>query len=231
MIDKITINCLDPFAVKRHPKWHPYRFLYTLWARRNELTARQRFNNCTIPGLTLGDLPAVPEVDWQHTEVRPEQLAHLLAGIRATESLTGCCVEVGAYRGETAAALAAATSRPYFLVDPYIGYGGSTSDLEQMQRRTKGLSNVTHLLQSSGQAAATWTNGAVSFVFIDAVHDYVNARFDFAAWSRLVVLGGIVAFHDTDNPAFAGVRRAVHEIAPPWELFAHVPDLVMLIKR
>ena len=37
----------DPFAVKRHPRWHPDRLLYTLWARREERVARRRFAEFT----------------------------------------------------------------------------------------------------------------------------------------------------------------------------------------
>lgn len=221
----------DPFALKQYPKWHPKRAFYTLWARRQEQIARRRFRETTIPTSQLAELPAAPDVEWQNTEVQPDQMRHLLAAIQVTESMTGCCaVEIGAFRGETTAALAATTHRQYYVVDPYIGYGGCDTDLEQLRLKIMDLPNVVHLRKTSGQAALEWPNRPISFVFIDAVHDYVNVRFDFAAWSQFVVSHGLIAFHDTDNVEFAGVRRAVYDVLPQWQLFAHIDGLVILRK-
>jgi hypothetical protein len=91
--------------------------------------------------------------------------------------------------------------------------------------------NIVHERKTSGEAAAEWSHGPVSFVFIDAVHDYINVQFDLWAWGRHVVAGGMLAFHDTDNAGFAGVRRAVKEASPPLALVAHVKDLVILQKQ
>lgn len=227
----MTLTVVDPFSVKQYPKWHPYRLCYTAGARWAEARSRSRFAEWELPEKRLSDLPAAPAADWHDTDVNPEQLRHLLAGLRDTESLAGTvCVEVGAFRGVTAAALAAATPRAYVAIDPYIGYGGSESDFHLMRSRTAGLANFWHERSTSGHAAAAWARGPIGFAFIDAVHDYMNVRFDIAAWSAHVVPGAILAFHDTDNPAFAGVRRAVRNICPPWQLYAHVPDLVMLRK-
>jgi hypothetical protein len=62
-------------------------------------------------------------------------------------------------------------------------------------------------------------------MFIDAVHDYANTRFDIAAWRPLVVPGGIIALHDVDQPGFAGTRRAAAELLSACPLFAHVDNL------
>src|SRR5947207_1170706 len=77
------------------------------------------------------------------------------------------------------------------------------------------------------RARADWSFGrTVSLVFIDAVHDYVNTRFDIGAWLPLVVAGGIIALHDVDQIQFAGTRRAAAELASGYPLFAHVDNLV-----
>ncbi len=221
---------IDPFDIKKHPKWHPQRLWYTLRARSLEAAARRNYAKYELPTVRPDTMPAVPNADWANTDVQPEQLQLLHWALEQTEPLGGSIVEVGAYRGVTASFLAGRTSRRYFAVDPYIGYGGSETDLQQLQQRTNTLTNFSHLRLTSGKAAATWSNGPISLMFIDAVHDYVNVRFDIAAWLPHLCRDGIMAFHDTDLPNFAGVRRAIHEVVPPFELVGHVPNLVVLKK-
>ncbi len=50
----------------------------------------------------------------------------------------------------------------------------------------------------------------VSFVFIDAVHDYEHCKEDIAAWMPLIRPGGIIAGHD-HTPSWPGVEQAVRE--------------------
>ena len=94
------------------------------------------------------------------------------------------------------------------------------------------MPNVIHLRRTSGEAARELVNDSVSFVFIDAVHDYVNTRFDAIAWHSLLGPGGLIAFHDTDNLQFAGTRRAVFELMRERSLSLeeHVGNLVILRK-
>ena len=127
-------------------------------------------------------------------------MAHLLSALRATEHIRQTAiVEIGSYRGETTRCMAQATSRHVFAIDPYIGYGGANEDYRRFKSRTDDLPAVTHLKATSGFAARAWKGVPISLLFIDAVHDYVNVRHDFSVWANLVVGGGIVAFHDTDN--------------------------------
>jgi hypothetical protein len=90
--------------------------------------------------------------------------------------------------------------------------------------------NVRHLKVTSGSAARTWNAGRIALVFIDAVHDYVNVRFDIFTWSKLLSPGGIVAIHDTDDLRFAGGRLAVFEASTHFELWAHPSGMVLLRK-
>jgi hypothetical protein len=94
------------------------------------------------------------------------------------------------------------------------------------------LENIIHERRTSGEAARDWTHGPVQFVFIDAVHDYWNTSFDLQVWDRHLEVGGLLAAHDTDNPRFAGTRRAVAEVfdSQAYELHAHVENLAILRK-
>lgn len=53
----------------------------------------------------------------------------------------------------------------------------------------------------------------ISFVFIDAVHDYEHCKEDIAAWKPLIKPGGIIAGHD-HTPSWPGVEQAVREAFP-----------------
>ena len=161
-------------------------------------------------------------------------MQHLLHALALTEPFAGTVVvEVGSCRGETTRCLAQATARTVVAVDPYSGYGGAEAELDQFQRRIAGLDNVVLERTTSGAARAALgrTRPGELALFIDAVHDYVNTSFDIATWSPLLVPGGILALHDTDQEVFAGTRRAclprpTAKIA--FELLAHPSNLTLV---
>ncbi|MGD0497918.1 MAG: class I SAM-dependent methyltransferase [Bryobacteraceae bacterium] len=218
---------IDPFEVKRFPKIHPYRLLYTLRARGQEWLARHQFEANALPLIDPGTATGSPAYDAANTAVTPVQMEYLLQSLRSTEELgETVVVEIGSYRGETTRLFAMCTNRTVIAVDPFIGYGGSSSDLEIFRERTRGL-NVVHERKTSGQAVREWRRPSPGFVFIDAVHNYVNTAFDIAAWSALMKQGGALALHDTDNRSFAGTRRAAKELCGTAELMIHVEDLAV----
>jgi len=61
------------------------------------------------------------------------------------------------------------------------------------------------------EAAQTFENGALDFVFIDADHSYEAVKQDISAWLPKVRPGGYVTGHDIDMPE---VRQAVDELLP-----------------
>lgn len=218
----------DPFFIKKYPKWYPQRLLFTLQARLVEKEATFNFERYGLPEKIVTNLPNAPEVDYQNTAVTPVQMQHLLSAVEATEHLQDTViVEVGCFRGITTQALAKATSRKVIAVDPYIGYGGFEEDYLCFKKNTQALLNVVHDRKSSGEAVKTWQYPKVSLIFIDAVHDYVNTAFDIEAWSSLLVEGGMLACHDTDQKCFAGTRKAVFEASSQFSLFAHPYNLTI----
>lgn len=217
---------IDPFALKSRPRWHPLRAGYVGYSRAQELIARSRFSSYALPvsAGANGEAGSIPD-----TAVTSFQLECLKRALQATEHLQDTAVvEVGAFRGVTSAWLASNTRRRVFAVDPYIGYGGSAGDLAAFQAATRGFANLAHLRVTSGEGSRTWSGPPISLLFIDAVHDYVNVRFDIAAWSRLMAPGGLIAAHDTDNAMFAGTRRAVFEASRRFGVFLHTEDLTIL---
>lgn len=227
------MNLVDPFSYKQFSKLNPTRIWFTLKARFKERSSSKAFSKFELPFvLPYSVPPEIADYDVGDTAVTPHQMQVLLVAIRQTESLAGSCVEIGGYRGVTTSILAAQTTREYLVVDPYFGYGGAESDYHCMIGRVTDLANVRHLLLTSGQASAEIQLQTLTFVFVDAVHDYVNALFDGHTWGEKLMSGGLIAFHDTDNLGFAGVQRAVWEILhhspTKYTLFAHVDGLVVL---
>jgi len=223
---------IDPFSLKSLPKWHIRRVAWTAYARVQEKIAALSFNSTAIPIKQMNDMIDCQEPEKEQTAVTGVQLSYLLAALKETEPLPSkAIVEIGSYRGATTLALASNTQRSIFAIDPYIGYGGAEDDKLAFQKRVGHLPNVKHLRLTSGEAARTWNHGDAGFVFIDAVHDYVNTRFDINAWGQKLVSGGLMALHDTDNPRFPGTRKAASEAFKTMDLWAHINDLVILKKR
>jgi predicted O-methyltransferase YrrM len=217
---------IDPFSLKSLPYHHPKRAAYTAWFRFQDWTARRRYEQYALPLKPPPDGPAPPPPAGE-TAVTPEQYRCLWAALRATERLADTdVVEVGAYRGVTTRFLAEHTRRQVVAVDPFIGYGGNLDDFAAFGAATAGLTNLTHRRVTSGQGRAEWPAGrAISLLFIDAVHDYANTKFDILTWLPLVVPGGVIALHDVDQRGFAGTRRAAAELLGRYPLFAHVDNL------
>lgn len=229
----MSITTKDPFAFKTRSKLDPVRLLFTAQARIEEWVSRRRFASYQIPLKSAKSVAnPVPEYNQAETAVTPEQMEALLAAIHETNQLSAPIVEVGAFRGISTALMAGATSRQVHAVDPYAGYGGADGDYRAFQDRTGNFANVIHLRETSGEASFRPGLAAISFAFIDAVHDYVNARFDGLTWSMKLTEGGMIAFHDTDAECFPGVMRAVCELLKEsngtLSLHAHVTGLVVL---
>lgn len=222
----------DPFRFKKWSKADPRRLAFVAWSRLQERWSRTRFDRNEIPLKTSYLLGSSPLYDREDTAVTPEQATRLMAAIGSTEHMTEPVAEVGCYRGVTTCLLARNTIRKFICVDPFSGYGGAEKDLELFKRRVADIPNVIHLRRTSGEAAQELINERLSFVFIDAVHDYVNTHFDSIAWSSLLRKDGLIAFHDTDERMFAGTRRAVFELLHRrgFILEEHVPNLVILRK-
>lgn len=93
---------------------------------------------------------------------------------------------------------------PELATDPDVIYNAFLANLAPV------AANVTPVRKSSVEAAATYPDGSLDFVFIDAAHDYENVRADIAAWWPKVKIGGYFGGHDY---YWAGVNQAVNEFA------------------
>ena len=223
----------DPFYFKRFSKLDPRRIGFALYTRVAEIHSRTRFGHYKVARLETSNSDVRLDLPVGETAVTKAQMRMLITSIRKTEDICGAIVEVGVFRGVTTAALAEQTKRRYFAVDPYIGYGGTEDDQVAMLNRIQHLKNVRHLRLTSGDAIQAIRGTPLSFVFVDAVHDYVNVRFDGVSWGKSICPHGMIAFHDTDSYRFPGVQRVVWnliQVKSDYELFGHINGLAVLRK-
>jgi predicted O-methyltransferase YrrM len=219
---------IDPFLIKRLPKWHFKRLLYTASARMAESYSRFYFDEFEIPFVDCIGKPAeVPEASWEDTQVTPQQASYLLKALEMADNSGQCIVEVGSWRGVTTEYLAKATNAPLVAIDPFIGPRNEVN-LRRFTDRIAQLSNVTLRRQTFGEAVRSWSAGPARFVFIDAAHDYFNVRHDLSAAIGITRPGSIVAMHDVDDRNCAGCRRALYEQLERFELITHIANLAIL---
>jgi predicted O-methyltransferase YrrM len=207
----------DPNELRKLPRalrelrWH-------LPLRATQLFARLTFTpfvRCCDTKLLKEYLPE-RGASLEDTTVTAGQIEVLVRALKQTENIELPVVEIGAWRGATTAVLARMTTRLVYAVDPYNDASGDEADMQMMQERTRGLTNVKHVRLSSGQAVKMLAHERFSLVFVDAIHDYLNTWFDFRAWGALVAKGGMIAFHDLDD--HAGTNLACRRILK-WKSF------------
>lgn len=122
----------------------------------------------------------------------------------------GAIVEIGSYKGKSAAALAlgskCAGREKVFGIDPHAE-GTKEIFLENMVKM--GVADyVVPLVATSKEAAKTF-DSRIRLLFIDGDHGYESVRTDILLWKDLVIDGGIIAFHDY---YWASVSKAIDEL-------------------
>jgi len=139
-------------------------------------------------------------------------------------------VEVGAWLGKSAALMAveivnSGKSIKFDTVDHFHGspsesyhqqvvrdLGGSTEQAFRKNMATGGVADrVGIIVLSSVEAARTFENRSLDFVFIDGSHVYSDVRDDIVAWLPKIRSGKTIAGHDVDRTA---VLSAVQELLP-----------------
>lgn len=132
----------------------------------------------------------------------------------------GPVVEVGSYIGESAFCLSEGSwlgcRQMVYSVDSHCGgvvgdgncYPRSLEAFYENIARSRGWHLVAPVLSNSPGCSLFWRQ-PVGFLFVDADHSFEAVKADFVAWSRFVVVGGVVAFHDA---SFGGVRRFLEEV-------------------
>lgn len=154
-------------------------------------------------------------------------------------------VEVGSWQGKAAAFMAveiinADKNIKLHCVDTWEGSIEHKQENVIVQKELyntflKNIEPVNHIITpiklASVDAARTYEDESIDFVFIDAAHDYENVRQDLYAWYPKLKKGGMMCGHDHTWP---GVVKAVNEFITTTGLTLHligVQDCWGFIKR
>jgi len=138
-------------------------------------------------------------------------------------------VEIGSFKGRSSCAMAvnilnSKKNIKFYCVDTWLGskehQQGETSEDKDVVSGTlfdiflkniePVLKYITPIQKSSLEACNDFKTGSLSFVFIDASHDYENVKKDLTAWYPKMKSGGTLAGHDWN---WHEVARAVKEFA------------------
>lgn len=173
------------------------------------------------------DLNAVLDEAWAAARGVPgflsEAEARFLGMAAARVPAGGAIVEIGSFKGKSTVMLAKVAGHygggPIVAIDPHnfnnpelgdyrTDPGASSYDEFLANLGAAGVSDGVEVHRAySGEVAAEW-NRPIGFLWIDGDHGYAGAKADFDGFSRHLVPGGVVAFHD-----------ALHEFAGPIRVF------------
>lgn len=139
----------------------------------------------------------------------------VLLSALTNHQLSGKHLEIGTAAGGTLRHLMLRyphSERPQFVVVDPLTYFGNQREIVELNLVGGGIDPTTvDFRQSTSSAAlgkALQENEQFSFIFIDAIHNAYNLTKDLA-WTRMLEVGGIVAFHDYGTEKFPGVTWAV----------------------
>lgn len=232
----MSVFITGPTKYRDLPRYHLSRlFNWTLPRRFFESLAIVRQQDLAPPFGKLGEFVSSERgCRLEHTSVTSAQVEMLLNAVRASKHLSAPIIEIGSFRGVTTRSLAleAGPEKEVIAVDPYLGEGGHDKDFGYFRQHTSDLPNVRHIKATSDHGFKLWGNAPVSMVFIDAMHEYLHAQYDFEAWGSLIEPGGFVAFHDVDQ--FPGVNLLCQKILtkrPEWRPWAYAPNIAIFQRR
>lgn len=136
-------------------------------------------------------------------------------------------VEIGSFKGRSASAMAVEIINSkkdikFYCVDTWQGSiehqkGQSAEDkdvvdgtlLDVFKYNIRSVKNYINIIQKeSAEAAKEFQDESLSFVFIDASHDYENVKQDINSWYPKIKKGGVLAGHDWFGE---DIKKAVYE--------------------
>lgn len=151
-------------------------------------------------------------------------------------------VEVGSFKGRSSSIMAVDIANSnkdiqFYCVDTWLGSeehqkGALAEDkdvvngelLDIFLNNTKSVSEyITPMQKTSVEAANQFSDKSLSFVFIDASHDYENVKSDMLAWYPKIKSNGTLAGHDWPYPP---IVKAVTEFAEKNDLLINVSDSI-----
>ena len=142
-------------------------------------------------------------------------------------------VEIGSYKGRSSSAMAvniinSQKKIKFYCVDTWEGSKEHQNNKEIIEKtlydtfinNTKSVSSVINPMRKlSTEAANNFKDKEISFVYIDASHDYKNVTDDLESWYPKLKDGGTLAGHDWQYPE---VRLAIFDFVKKIDLDAEM---------
>jgi predicted O-methyltransferase YrrM len=125
----------------------------------------------------------------------------------------GAIVEIGSFKGRSTICLGlgsrAGCGAPVYAIDP--GHGWKRfAEFRANVARARVEELVRPIASTSADAYPDFPEAAIELLFIDGSHRYDLVDLDFHLWTRKLVVGGMLAMHDT-SAAFPGSCRVAEE--------------------
>ncbi|MEW6295837.1 MAG: class I SAM-dependent methyltransferase [Candidatus Diapherotrites archaeon] len=133
----------------------------------------------------------------------------------------GVIVEIGSWKGKSTVWLGfgsnQGTKTKVYAIDPHnagadldvYGKVNTLSEFNKNIQKAKLNGIVIPIVKESMEAVKGW-NKPIELLFVDGSHKYEFAKKDFLSWSKHLIEGGTIAFHDT--LMFGGPRKVINEI-------------------
>jgi MMP 1-O-methyltransferase len=166
--------------------------------------------------------PLIAIEGWLHW--REGRFLYALAKQQLRRFPHGNMVEIGSWKGKSAAYLATALTEArtgvLWCVDPFWASGQFEAFIRNLGSRQL-LWRVCAVQALSMAAARQLAVQNLILLWIDGDHRYQNVVDDFRAWSPRVRCGGVVVFHDYSD-TFPEVRQAVNATAGADETWEYI---------
>ncbi|MFH1545360.1 MAG: class I SAM-dependent methyltransferase [archaeon] len=146
----------------------------------------------------------------------------------------GAIVEIGSWKGKSTIWLGLGSKEGsktrVYAVDPHnagadeVIYGrvNTLKEFKDNIKRAKLDEVVKPIVKDSTKASKDWKK-PIELLFIDGSHQFDLVKKDFLNWSRFLVEGGLIAFHD--SLLWPGPRKVVNKMLLASNYFKE-PDLI-----
>jgi predicted O-methyltransferase YrrM len=153
---------------------------------------------------------------WSQESVTPPgALAHLLRLARGRRRVA----EIGTGTGWTAIALALADrSREVVSYDPVV----RPERTLYLELAGPSARSRIELRDAPGEGGPPSGAESYDFVYVDGSHERERTIATWRAWKDALAPGGLMAFHDWENPEYPGVTEAIRELGLDGEVSREV---------
>jgi predicted O-methyltransferase YrrM len=182
-----------------------------------------QIQNCNHKEALLGD-------HIHDTSVTTNQRDILLKALADAAELNGNVVEVGSWKGVTTVELASHSTKIVYAVDPFPKgcFPGIDEAFSHFIDRTAHFPNIQHIRLHSGRAYNQLKRYPLSFVFVDAMHDFISSFYDISLWARMLLEGGFLAMHDVDDHPGVNLAAQLMLKDKRFRIWGYCPNLLVL---